>query len=314
MATKVRISNLDLKIIVLVKQVPDTKNVTADAMKEDGTVNRGALPAIFNPEDLNALELALWLRDCYGGTVTVMTMGPPAAAEVLRESLYRGADRTVLISDRQFAGADTLATSYTLAKAVENLGDYDLILTGRQAIDGDTAQVGPQTAQKLGISQVTYVQDFQYFDSAGRIIVRRDTEMGYEQVLLPRPALLTVTHSAAESRPPSAKRLIRFKRAAVPFEVRTKVAAELPGIDEATLSGRVRGECEQLRERGLLIEQWGVDDIAVDLARIGLAGSPTKVKKIEKVIVQGGQAERIDATETGIGDLVHRLIGDHVLS
>jgi electron transfer flavoprotein beta subunit len=314
MATIVRIDNLDLKIIVLVKQVPDTKNVTADAMKEDGTVNRGALPAIFNPEDLNALELALWLRDCYGGTVTVMTMGPPTAAEVLRESLYRGADRTILVSDRQFAGADTLATSYTLAKAVEKFGEFDLVLTGRQAIDGDTAQVGPQTAQKLGIPQVTYVQDFQYFDSAGRIIVRRDTEMGYEQVLLPRPALLTVTHSAAESRPASAKRLIRYKRAAVPFEVRTRITAECGETTGDLLDDRVREECGKLKREGLLIEQWGVGDLAVDPDRIGLAGSPTKVKKIETVVVQGGQTERIDATEAGIGDLVHRLIADHTLS
>ena len=314
MAIKVRIDNLDLKIIVLVKQVPDTKNVTANTMKEDGTVNRGALPAIFNPEDLNALELALWLRDCYGGTVTVMTMGPPAAAEVLRESLYRGADRTILISDRQFAGADTLATSYTLAKAVEKLGEFDLVLTGRQAIDGDTAQVGPQTAEKLGIPQVTYVQDFQYFDSVGRIIVRRDTEMGYEQVLLPRPALLTITHSAAEARPASAKRLIRFKRAAISFEVRNRISTQYPEMTGEALDNRVREECEKLKREGLFIEQWGFDDMAVDPGRIGLAGSPTKVKKIETVVVTGGQTERIDATEAGIGNLVHRLIADHSLS
>jgi electron transfer flavoprotein beta subunit len=144
--------------IVLVKQVPDTKNITGEVMKGDGTMNRSALPAVFNPEDLNALEMALQVREQYGGRVTVLTMGPPQAAEVLREALYRGADQVILLSDRRFAGADTLATSYTLTCAIRKLGNYDLIFCGRQAIDGDTAQVGPQTAEKLGIPQITYAE------------------------------------------------------------------------------------------------------------------------------------------------------------
>jgi electron transfer flavoprotein beta subunit len=172
--------------IVLVKQVPDTKNITGDVMKDDGTVNRSALPAVFNPEDLNALEMALRVREQHGGQVTVMTMGPPQAAEVLRESLYRGADQVVLISDRKFAGADTLATSYALKCAVEKLGDYDLIFCGRQAIDGDTAQVGPQTAEKLGV-----------------------------------PCLLTVVSTANQPRPASARKRIEYKLAATPLEYRS---------------------------------------------------------------------------------------------
>src|SRR5512143_223723 len=122
--------------IVLVKQVPDTRRVTGEVMTKDGTMNRAALPAIFNPEDLNALEMALQVRERYGGQVTVVTMGPPQAAEVLREALYRGADKVVLLTDRKFAGADTLATSYALQRAVEKLGRFDLIFCGRQAIDG----------------------------------------------------------------------------------------------------------------------------------------------------------------------------------
>ena len=143
--------------IVCVKQVPDTANITAEAMKEDGTVNRAALPAIFNPEDLRALEAALQVRDLYGGTVTVLSMGPPKAGDVLRECLYRGADRTILLTDRRAAASDTLATSYILAQAVRTIGRYDLVFCGRQAIDGDTAQVGPGIAKRMGLQLLTYV-------------------------------------------------------------------------------------------------------------------------------------------------------------
>ena len=156
-----------LRTVVLVKQVPDTANVTGEAMKEDGTINRSALPAVFNPEDLNALEEALKLKDSHGARVTVVTMGPPAAVQVLRESLYRGADEVILLTDRAFAGADTLATSYALSLAVEKLGGADLVLCGRQAIDGDTAQVGPQTAEKLGYPQITCVSRIDALDGAG---------------------------------------------------------------------------------------------------------------------------------------------------
>lgn len=304
---------MDLRLIVLVKQVPDTKNITAEAMKEDGTVNRQALPAVFNPEDLNALELALWVRDCYGGRVTVMTMGPPTASEVLREALYRAANQVVLITDPRFAAADTLATSYTLAQAIRKLGRFDIVFCGRQAIDGDTAQVGPQTAEKLAIPQVTYVKSFDYLES-NQMIVRRDLEFGYEQVLVPVPALLTVTHTAAEPRPPSAKRLMRFKRARSPFEVNQEVARATPGMGKAEREKLVKQECERLREAGLLITQWSADDIDVEKDRIGLPGSPTKVKSIETVVLTGGECQSVDATEGGIRELVRELIADHTLS
>ena len=164
---------MSLRIIVLAKQVPDTRNVGKDAMKADGTVNRAALPAIFNPEDLNALEQALRLKDAYPGTtITLLTMGPGRAAEIIREGLYRGADGGYLLTDRAFAGADTLATSYALSMAVRKINEYDLILCGRQAIDGDTAQVGPQVAEKLGLSQITYAEEIQKVEN-GKVTVKR---------------------------------------------------------------------------------------------------------------------------------------------
>ncbi|MGN0009824.1 MAG: electron transfer flavoprotein subunit beta/FixA family protein, partial [Marinilabiliaceae bacterium] len=148
------------KIIVLAKQVPDTRNVGPDAMTPEGTVNRAALPAVFNPEDLNALEQALRIKDAHpGSTITMITMGLPKATDVLREGLFRGVDNTVLLTDRALGGADTLATSYTLAQGIKKVGDYDIILCGRQAIDGDTAQVGPQVAEKLGLTQITYTEE-----------------------------------------------------------------------------------------------------------------------------------------------------------
>ena len=150
------------KIIVLAKQVPDTRNVGKDAMKADGTVNRAALPAIFNPEDLNALEQALRIKDKFpGSTITLLTMGPGRAAEIIREGLFRGADDGILLTDRAFAGSDTLATSYAIAQTLKKYGKFDIIVAGRQAIDGDTAQVGPQVAEKLGIPQVTYAEEIQ---------------------------------------------------------------------------------------------------------------------------------------------------------
>ena len=149
-----------LKIVVLAKQVPDTRHVGPDAMKPDGTVNRGKLATVFNPDDLHALELALNIKDRIPGThVTILTMGPQKAADIIREGYYRGVDDGIMISDRRFGGADTLATSYTIVQAIKKIADYDLIVGGRQAIDGDTAQVGPQCADKLNIPQVTYVEE-----------------------------------------------------------------------------------------------------------------------------------------------------------
>ena len=205
------------RCVVLVKQVPDTANISGKAMKEDGTVNRAALPAIFNPEDLNALEMALQVRDQYGGQVTVLTMGPPRAADILRDALYRGADRVVLLSDKKFAGADTLATSYALKCAVEQLGPYDLVFCGRQAIDGDTAQVGPQTAEKLGIPQITYAQSIVSLQG-NEIVATRALPLGREEVRCTLPCLLTVVGTANRPRPPSARRAIAYKLASTPLE------------------------------------------------------------------------------------------------
>ena len=178
-------------IIVFVKQVPDTQNISGDAMKPDGTVNRQALPAIFNPEDLNALELALQLKDRYGAKVVAATMGPPNAAEVLRDALCRGADEAVLLTDRAFAGADTLATSYALMCCAKAIGNFDLILCGRQAIDGDTAQVGPQIAEKLALPQISYVENVVELEGKS-VTARRAIEGGYEILKSPLPALFTV--------------------------------------------------------------------------------------------------------------------------
>jgi len=167
--------------VVLAKQVPDTTNITDQAMKKDGTINRAALAAIFNPEDLNALEMALQVKEKYGGQVTVLTMGPPRAAELLRESLYRGADRVILLTDRKTAGSDTLATSYALKCAIERIAHFDPIFCGRQAIDGDTAQVGPQVAEKLGLPQITYAEAVVSLQD-NTIVARRALALGTETV------------------------------------------------------------------------------------------------------------------------------------
>ena len=185
---------MSLKIVVLAKQVPDTRNVGKDAMKADGTINRAALPAIFNPEDLNALEQALRLKDAHpGSTVTILTMGPGRAADIIREGLFRGADNGYLLTDRAFAGADTLATSYALATAIRKIGDCDIIIGGRQAIDGDTAQVGPQVAEKLGLTQITYAEEILEVGD-GKIKVKRHIDGGVETVEGPLPIEIGRAH------------------------------------------------------------------------------------------------------------------------
>ena len=176
------------KIVVLAKQVPDTRNVGKDAMTPEGTVNRAALAAIFNPEDLNALEMALQMKDrIEGATVHVLTMGPQRAADIIREAMFRGADGGYLLSGREFAGSDTLATSYALSCALRKI-EPDIIVAGRQAIDGDTAQVGPQVAEKLGLPQITYAEQLVSID-AGQIVVKRRLERGTEVVSSPLPAV-----------------------------------------------------------------------------------------------------------------------------
>lgn len=287
-----------LKIIVLAKQVPDTRNVGKDAMKADGTVNRAALPAIFNPEDLNALEQALQLKDKFpGSTVTLLTMGPGRAAEIIREGLYRGADNGYLLTDRAFAGADTLATSYALSCAIQKIKDYDIIIAGRQAIDGDTAQVGPQVAEKLGIPQVTYAEEVLDLKKKALIIKRR-LENGVETVECPTPCVITVNASAADCRPRNAKALMKYKHA------RTATERQETSDDYIDLTaGRPYLDLPEL----------SVNDIVVDAAQLGLNGSPTKVKKIENVVFAAKESKVISAADNDIDELMNELISNHTL-
>ncbi len=287
-----------LKIIVLAKQVPDTRNVGKDAMKADGTVNRAALPAIFNPEDLNALEQALRLKDKFPGSkVTLLTMGPGRAAEILREGLYRGADDGYLLTDRAFAGADTLATSYALACAIKKIKDYDIIIAGRQAIDGDTAQVGPQVAEKLSIPQVTYAEDVLDLKKKS-VVIKRRLERGVETVECPVPCVITVNASAADCRPRNAKAVMKYKHARTATE-RQEASEDYLGL---------------FNERPYLdIAEWSVNDIETDVVQLGLSGSPTKVKKIENVVFQAKEAKVVFPDDTGIDELMSELIANHTI-
>ncbi|MBQ6598775.1 MAG: electron transfer flavoprotein subunit beta/FixA family protein [Lentisphaeria bacterium] len=288
---------MSYKIIVFVKQVPDTKNVTGEAMKPDGTINRAALPAIFNPEDLNALELALQLKDRYGAKVVAATMGLPKAADILRVALCMGADEAVLLTDRILGGADTLATSYALSCCAKKIGNFDLILCGRQAIDGDTAQVGPQIAEKLKIPQFSYVEEV--ISLEGKTIrAKRAIEGGYEILEAPMPVLLTVI-DANEPRPQNAARIMKYKKAKTPSEFKAAGAAD-------DLIG-------QSAKKGLVIQEWSAADVEADPKRCGKAGSPTNVKQIMSVVLTAGDFKKIEPTEAGVGDLVRELIEDHTL-
>ncbi len=285
-----------LNIIVLAKQVPDTRNVGQDAMKADGTVNRAALPAIFNPEDMNALEQALRMKDKYQGSqVTVLTMGPVRAAEVLREGLYRGADKGILLTDRAFAGADTLATSYAISCAIKKMKDYDVIICGRQAIDGDTAQVGPQVAEKLNIPQVTYAEEIVSVNK-NKMRVKRRLERGVETVEGPLPMVVSVHSSAPECRPRNAKRIMTFKNAYTLSEKQEK--------DEDYIGNN---------KPYLQLNEWSVDDIEADREQLGLSGSPTKVKKIENIVFQAKEAKMLTQDNHDIDELMKELINNHTI-
>ena len=289
---------MGLRIIVLAKQVPDTRNVGKDAMKEDGTINRAALPAIFNPEDLNALEQALQLKDAHpGSTIALLTMGLPRSAEMVRESLYRGGDDGVVLTDRPLGGADTLATSYSLAQAIRHMGEFDIIVGGRQAIDGDTAQVGPQIAEKLGLPQVTYAESIKVAD--GKATIKRRIERGFETVECPLPLVVTVNGSADACRPRNARLIQKYKYAVTPSE-----RAALPADRQALVDAR---PC-------LAIKEWGVKEIEADPEQIGMAGSPTKVKTIVNVAFQAKEARRIDAAaDAELEGLVKELMADHII-
>jgi electron transfer flavoprotein beta subunit len=296
--------------IVLVKQVPDTANVTTEAMKADGTVNRAALPTIFNPEDLHALETALETRDRFGGSVTAVSMGPPKAADVLRSCLFRGADRAILLTDRRAAASDTLATSYILAQTIRTVGHADLVFAGRQAIDGDTAQVGPQCAEKLGIPQITYLE--QLIDIRDRTVrVRRNTGHGWEIVDAALPVLVTVMETANRPRPEAARRVHRFKRARVEAEIVNEVKSSLPEATEDERSAETARRIDMLKQQGLLIEQWDLDRIGADLSRCGLAGSPTKVFRVQAIVLTKEGYTEVPPTDEGIRKMIHELVVDH---
>ena len=289
---------MSLNIIVLAKQVPDTRNVGKDAMKEDGTITRAALPAIFNPEDLNALEQALRLKDANpGSTITLLTMGLPRASEIIREAIYRGADTGIVLTDRALGGADTLATSYSLAQAVKKFGNYDIILGGRQAIDGDTAQVGPQIAEKLGLPQVTYAEEILELKD-GHVVVKRRLESGVETVKAPLPCVVTVNGSAADCRPRNARRVQKYKYAVSPSE-KEKLSDDMKAIVDA--------------RPYLNLQEWSAAYVDADPQQIGLAGSPTKVKAIENVVFTAKESRTLDNDDAQIEELVKELIANHTI-
>ena len=292
---------MSLKIVVLAKQVPDTRNVGPDAMTEQGTINRAALPAVFNPEDLNALEQALRLKDQFpGSTISVVTMGLPKSAEVIREALYRGADEGFVVTDRTLGGADTLATSYTLAQAIKKVGGYDIILCGRQAIDGDTAQVGPQIAQKLGLTQVTYAEEILSLDPAAKkVVIRRLIDGGVETVEAPLPLVVTVNGSAAPCRPRNAKRLMKYKGATAVAERAPEKAEEYAAL---------------IAEKPYLnIAQWGAADIDADPAQIGKAGSPTNVKAVKNIVFKAKESRTLTASDEDVEGLIKELLEGKII-
>lgn len=289
--------------IVMVKQVPDTANISGQVMRPDGTVNRSKLPTVFNPEDKVALELALQFRDRFGGTVRVVTMGPLKASDLLRDCLYMGADEAFLVTDRKFAGADTLATSYVLAEALRKLRPFDIVFAGRQAIDGDTAQVGPQTAEKLGLPQITYAEGILRAEGS-QITVKRKVDNGFEVLEGTLPLLITVVKDAATPRPFRAKRVMAYKNA--------HTLLELEKMAEANSLLYVDQLKEEYLSKGLFIPTLTAEDLDVDPSRCGLGGSPTKVHNIESVVLGGSAHETIPATKDGMYALIDKLMEDHI--
>ena len=281
-------------MVCLIKQVPDTRNITSDVLLEDGTVNRQALPAVVNPDDLFALEMALGVKDKFGGKITVISMGPPMAVEVLKDALSRGADHAILLTDKKFAGADTLATSHVLESAIRKNGNFNLIFCGRQAIDGDTAQVGPQVAEKLNIPQATLAESIEYLHG-DEVVIRRVIEGGYERIRGKIPLLITVTNTAERPRPPSVKRLMFWKKA----KTRASVQSEK--------------EREMLSNRGLLIPVWSLEDVGCPAEICGFVGSPTRIKRVESVKLTPREHKYFDTSEQGIKDLINELIDEHII-
>ena len=287
---------MGFNIIVLAKQVPDTRNVGKDAMKANGTVNRSALPAIFNPEDLLALEQALRIKDQHEGTaITVVTMGPVRAANILRDSLFRGADKGVLITDKKFAGSDTLATSYVLSLALKKLAPFDIVLCGRQAIDGDTAQVGPQVAEKLNIPQITYVEDIIEVNKE-HLICKRRLANGVETLKGLLPLLVTVHGSAAPCRTQHAKRVMKFKHACTPSE----------------LHNESEDYIQMHKQKHYLdLVEWNVNDLKAEEVNLGLSGSPTKVNAVTNIVFTAKESKVLAPSDEEIDTLMAELVEHH---
>jgi len=281
-------------------------------MNDDGTVNRAALPAIYNPEDLNALELALEIKDRFGGRVTVITMGLPGATRILRESLFRGADDAILVTDRRCAASDTLATSYILSCAVKKL-DYDIVLCGRQAIDGDTAQVGPQLAEKLALTQITYVEALEALENK-EITARRNIGNGWQVVKAQLPVLLTVTGDANAPRVAAAKQLMKYKKARNRLEAAEEIRAINPDAVEAEMQELIATRCEALETKGLFIKHWDLDYLEADLTWCGRSGSPTKVHRIQSVVLAAKESKDVEPTDEGISGMIHELIQDKIIA
>ena len=295
---------MSLRIVVLAKQVPDTHNVGPDAMTPEGTINRSALPAVFNPDDLNALEQALQLKDKFpGSTISVVTMGLPKSAEVIREALYRGADEGYVVTDRPLGGADTLATSYTLAQAIKKIGEFDIIIGGRQAIDGDTAQVGPQIAEKLGLTQVTYAEEIISLDEKARkVVIKRHIDGGVETVEAPLPLVVTVNGSAAPCRPRNVKRVMKYKRCLAPMELAQETTyADLPYA------------AEYEKKPYLKLGQLSCADVNADLQQCGLAGSPTKVKNVENIVFKAKESKVLTGSDEDVNGLIQELLASHTI-
>ena len=266
---------MKLKIVVLAKQVPDTRNVGKDAMTAEGTVNRAALPAIFNPEDLNALEQALRIKDQNpGSTVGILTMGPPRAGEIIRQGLYRGADEGWLLTDRKSAGADTLATSYFLAKGIEKIGNVDIVIGGRQAIDGDTAQVGPQISEHLGIPVISYAQKIEV--EGDSVVVERQFDDRYHVLKAKMPVLITALSELNEP---------RYMTPGGIFDAYDK---------EVTVFSRA-------------------DLVGVDDSNIGLKGSPTQIAKASDKVRKGaGEQVNLSASES-VDYILGKLKETHII-
>ncbi len=263
-----------MKIVVLIKQVPDTNEVKIDP--KTGTLIREGVPSIINPDDRHALEAALQLKEKYGGSVVVMTMGPPQAKFALQEARSLGVDECILLSDRAFAGADTWATCYALALGIKKIGDYDIIICGRQAIDGDTAQVGPQIAEQLGLPQVTYVKDLDYNPEEGTIVVSRAMEDGYERIKAKLPALITVIGELNQPRYPTLKGIVAACR-----------HTEYP--------------------------VWTAKDVGADLKKTGLDGSPTNVKRSFAPQPKGGGLMFEGGARDQVDQLMEKLRKDNVI-